>query len=234
MSATSKKAQKQKPSKSEIFTPDRVSSSTTRKSKNGKEMLTPSLQVPMPKKEDQIDVSEEITSQKLQDKDDLVLLLYKRRNIIFFNGEEGLIPIDCANNKGKVVAEERSGGEDQHSLDGSSTQSRSASEAASQKLSKWYPQTMKECGVSSTCQDLERGVKTRRQGAVQNPELNLELNYALMVVNEPMACAKAKKHKEQVQSQAIGLIEDQQEDILKKALNRKKFKELPRDKGNIK
>eukprot|EP01018_Ginkgo_biloba_P019778 Gb_21932 [translate_table: standard] len=68
--------------------------------------------------------------------------------------EEDLIPIDCVDDKGKVVVEESSGGEDQHSLDGSS--------------------------IGSRRSDLDSGVRTRRQRAVQNPEMNLELNYVLM------------------------------------------------------
>eukprot|EP01018_Ginkgo_biloba_P028721 Gb_14308 [translate_table: standard] len=61
--ATNKKAQKQKPTKSEISTLDKASSSTTKGSKKKKQTSIPTLQVPTPEKEDEgIDVSEDVTS----------------------------------------------------------------------------------------------------------------------------------------------------------------------------
>eukprot|EP01018_Ginkgo_biloba_P023886 Gb_08810 [translate_table: standard] len=42
-------------------------------------------------------------------------------------------------------------------------------------------------------QDLNSGVKTRGQRATQNAELKPELNYALMVTDEPKACVEMKK-----------------------------------------
>eukprot|EP01018_Ginkgo_biloba_P022147 Gb_30636 [translate_table: standard] len=108
--------------------------------------------------------------------------------------DEGVIPVVCDGDKGKAIVKDNSEEEDQHSSKGPSIGSgHSANAVASKKIPKWYMQTMKDSGVSNTCHDLSNGVMTRRQQAVSNLELNLELNYALMVADEPKACIETKK-----------------------------------------
>eukprot|EP01018_Ginkgo_biloba_P020341 Gb_41515 [translate_table: standard] len=68
IAATNKKAQKKKPSKSESSTPDRASSSTIKGSK--KEKKTPSMQVPMPRKEEKVEVLEEVSSRTLPEEEE--------------------------------------------------------------------------------------------------------------------------------------------------------------------